>query len=350
MKTARFSYDVPDALVPRLPSELRGERRDDARMLVLERASGRIAHGRMRELGDFLRPGDLLVVNDTRVLHDRLDGACGGRPVSLLLYGRRGADWHVRVTPAGAAAAGATVAFGQGVSATLLEPGVDGLWVARFEHPGDFACVLQTLAVRDPDIFQLPEGDDEVYQTVFAARPGSLDIPAAGLHFTPELVDDVRRRGVEMAAITLHIGLSSASPQVQAEEVEQHRVGEEWYEVTEEAAAAVNAARARGARVVAVGTTVVRTLESAAIAQQAGERDGRWVPLAPASGWTDLYIYPGHAFRAIDGLVTNMHAPRSSHLLMTSALAGTELTLRAYDEALERGYRFYEFGDCMVIL
>src|SRR5574341_575592 len=296
MNLADFDYDLPESFIAQTPLEPR----DASRLMVLNRADGSVTHAHFRDLGQFLRRGDLLVFNDTRVIPARLfahKSGTGGRVEVLLLQFSR------PITP-------------------LL---------SRIGNVPLPPYILEPLA------------DGSRYQTVYAQTDGSAAAPTAGLHFTPELLAQLKAAGVILGHVTLHIGLDTFSP-VTVERVEEHPMHGEWCQVTEETAGLINAARREGRRVIAVGTSAVRTLESA----QQGARDGEWV--APLEGATDLYLLPGYRFRVVDALITNFHLPRSTLLMLVSAFAGRERILAAYAEARRAGYRFYSFGDAMLIL
>ncbi len=347
LRTADFDYALPADLIAQTPAEPR----DAARLLVLPRAGGPCAHTAFRNIGTYLRAGDLLVLNRTRVLPARLvgrraDGA-GGRVEALLLRRDDAGTWEALVRPARRLRPGTRLVFGAGR--------LSGEVIARTEHgtarlrlaPEPVEPLLAEVGeVPLPPYIRAWHGDPERYQTVYAAEPGSAAAPTAGLHFTPELLVALERQGVALAYITLHIGLDTFRP-VHVEDFRQHRMHREYCTVPPEVVAAVERARAGGGRVIAVGTTTVRALESAALAAGAPTAAR---PLAPYSGWTDLFITPGFRFRVIDGLITNFHLPRSTLLLLVSALVGRERLLAAYAEAIARRYRFYSFGDAMLIL
>lgn len=361
MRVEEFDYHLP----PELIAQSAVEPRDSARLLVLERASGRISHHLFRDLIDFLRPEDVLVVNDTRVLPARLFGIkrdTGGRVEFVLLHRAGGEDlWEVLVRPGRRLPPGAVVLFyadgqtGEGwhglkeslvppeLEATVLERTPSGGRIVRFYWNKE-RCFEEVLAgigrVPLPPYIHSQLADPERYQTVYAKHLGSAAAPTAGLHFTPSLLADLKRHGVAVVSITLHVGLGTFRP-VQVDEVEEHVMHAESYQVSPEAAEMINARRNSGGRVVAVGTTVARTLESVA------DLNGR---ITAGSGWTDIFIYPGYRFRAVDALITNFHLPRSTLLMLVSAFAGRERVLAAYQEAIRLRYRFYSFGDAMLIL
>ena len=350
MKPADFDYDLPADRIAQRPCRPR----DAARLLVLSRDGGESLHNAtLGDLPDCLRPGDLLVLNDTRVIPARLRGwktATGGRIEILILRSEAPRRFRVLARGLGRAAIGTKLSFGAvdgrqdaPLSAEVVARGKDATLVLAFEGP----------AASDPTrLGEMPippyirgghadASDVEDYQTCFADRPGAVAAPTAGLHFTPRLLDRLDARGIARTRVTLHVGWGTFEPLPEEGDLDAARLRAEHFEVSDEAARAVNAARAGGKRVIAVGTTSARVLESVA----AG--DGR---MAAASGTTDLFIRPGHRFRAIDGLLTNFHLPRSSLLVLVCALAGRERVIRAYREAVRLGYRFYSYGDAMLIL
>lgn len=347
MKTSDFDFTVPERLIPLSPPELRGERREDARMVVLHRDEARIEHSRFNLLGSYLRPGDVLVVNDTLMVHDQLRGRCSRGAVKLILFGHHADGWHAALRPATKAARGLVVRFGDGeLRAVLVKRTIGDLWLVRFEHEGDFYELLARYGERNVPLYKPLRQRMETYRNVYARVPGSLEIPSAGLHFTEEMLARLVRAGITVVPITLHIGLTELQQyrHIVEERVEEHRVGAEWYQVKAAAARAINRARQRGGRVVAVGTSVVRTLETVAVETRAGAR------VRAGEGWTQLYIYPGHRYRMVDMMLTNLHEPRSSHLLLVAAFAGKELTLDAYRQLVRARYRFDLFGDSMLLV
>jgi S-adenosylmethionine:tRNA ribosyltransferase-isomerase len=343
---AQFDYALPADCIAQEPAEPR----DAARLLLLDRQSGAMRDAHVRDLGGFLRAGDCLVVNDTRVLPARLLGRIDGtaREVEVLLLhpvDPAGQDWAALVRPARRCPVGTTIVLGDGIARAAVTAREDlGRARVRLEGVGRVEDFLAAhgFPPLPPYIhrYRKPGGEDWArYQTVYAARPGAVAAPTAGLHFTTELLAALEAHGVEIHRVTLHVGPGTFRP-VRVDRVAEHRVESERFEVSEETAAAVGRARREGRRVMAVGTTTVRALETAA------RRDGR---VAPGVGWTDLTIVPGHEFRAVDVLLTNFHLPRSSLLLLVSAFAGRERVLRAYAHAVATGYRFYSYGDAMLI-
>jgi len=347
MKVERFDYELPSRLIAQRPMV----RRDRSRLLVLERTTGAVEHRRFDQITDLVRRGDLLVLNDTRVVPARLVGqkATGGR-VELLLVERleataRGAIWRSWLKASRKPEPGSRLAFPEGVRATVLDragadwrvelESLEGPLDARLEQAG--RPPLPPYIRRDDD--EADTEDRRRYQTVFARRPGAIAAPTAGLHFTESLLARLRDAGVEQAMLTLHVGLGTFQP-LTVERVEDHRMHEERYDLPIAVARAVAATRERGGRVIAVGTTVVRTLE------QCADGDGS---VQAASGRSALFIYPGFRFRVVDAMITNFHLPRSTLLMLVSAFAGRQRLLEAYRDAVAEEYRFYSFGDAMWI-
>ncbi len=340
-----YNYHLPPELVAQNPLP----QRDASRLLVLERATGALHHARFRELGRWLSKGDLLVVNDTRVFPARLHGVkeSGGRVEFLLHHlpqpeghGRGGA--RVRATHRGRLRPGQVLRFGPGLQGEILALPAAGVAEVRFQASGDaLQAVLEQGEVPLPPYIQRPAGpgDKDSYQTVFARSPGAVACPTAGLHFTDAVVKDLARQGIETVTLTLHVGPGTFLP-VRSKDYTQHRMLPEYFELSAATAARLNAAKARGQRIVAVGTTSTRVLEYCA------SPNG----FAAQAGWCDLFIYPGYRFQAVDRLLTNFHLPKSTLLLLVSALASRDLILQAYGEAVQEQYRFYSYGDCMLIL
>jgi S-adenosylmethionine:tRNA ribosyltransferase-isomerase len=341
--TRDFDYDLPAASIAQEPAP-----RGESRLLVLDR-QGPERHARVRDLPRLLRPGDLLVLNDTRVIPARLYGrsAGGGRMEILLVERVAEREWDALVKPGRRARPGAVIEIGEigappeRLAAEVVDKREDGLHRLRFSEPIEphldrLGHIPLPPYIHRPDT---PE-DRERYQTVFARQPGAVAAPTAGLHFTAEILEQVAAAGGEIARVTLHVGLGTFKP-VSAERIEEHRMESERYEIGEETAEAIRRARAAGKRIVAVGTTVVRTLESAALAGDGEVRAG--------SGATRLYITPGFNFQVVDALLTNFHLPCSTLLMLVSAFAGRERVLAAYEEAIREGYRFYSYGDAMLV-
>lgn len=350
LRTSDFSYDLPERLIAQHPIEPR----DASRMLVLDRASGVISHRHFRDIADLLRPGDLLVANESRVIPARVFGrkVPSGGKVELLLLGRRNdTTWEAlvrgrRIRPGDRVglpdAGGPAPESAYRIVGEITDETPAGGRLMRFPQPID--AMLDDLGVVPlPPYIHEPLEDQERYQTVYARVRGSAAAPTAGLHFTEALIDTLLTKGVQFAYAVLHIGLDTFRP-VSEGRVEDHVIHSEYCELSPAVAEQINAAKRDGRRVIAVGTTAVRVLESAATAAGVAET------VAPFSGHTRLYIYPGYEFRVVDALITNFHLPRSSLLMLVSALAGRDLIMRAYKEAIAREYRFYSFGDSMLIV
>ncbi|HTG34892.1 MAG TPA: tRNA preQ1(34) S-adenosylmethionine ribosyltransferase-isomerase QueA [Thermoanaerobaculia bacterium] len=336
MLTRDFDYDLPAASIAQEPAP-----RGESRLLVLDR-QGPERHSRVSDLPGLLHPGDLLVLNDTRVIPARLYGrsAGGGRMEILLIERVAEREWDALVKPGRRARPGAVFSLDEGLAAEVIDKHEDGRHRLRFTEPIEphldrLGHIPLPPYIHRPDT---PE-DRERYQTVFARQPGAVAAPTAGLHFTAALLAEIAAAGIEIARVTLHVGIGTFKP-VAAERIEEHRMESERYEIGEETAGAIRRARAAGRRIVAVGTTVVRTLESAALAGEGEVRAG--------SGATKLFITPGYQFQGVDALLTNFHLPRSTLLMLVSAFAGRERVLAAYEEAITNGYRFYSYGDAML--
>ena len=343
MKVSEFDYYLPKELIAKFPVEPR----DSARLLVLNRRTGELEHRIFKDIVDYLNPGDLLVVNDTKVIPARLFGKLetGGRVEVLLVRQVEPDVWEVMARPARKLKEGKRVVFDEELSAVVTGYGGEGKRFLRFELAGDrsFMDKLEEIGhVPLPPYIEREERpeDREKYQTVFARREGAVAAPTAGLHFTEELLRRLENKGIIIKPVTLHVGPGTFKP-VKVENVEDHRMDYETYSVPEETAKAIEETRKRGNRIVAVGTTVVRTLESAA-----GE-DGT---VKAGEGRTNLFIYPGYRFKVVDALITNFHLPRSTLIMLVSAFGGKERVLNAYREAVKKGYRFYSYGDAMLIV
>lgn len=341
MKRQDFYYDLPQELIAQEPIEPR----DHSRLLVLNRETGEKQDRRFFEIGDFLKPGDCLILNDSRVLPARLYGHRRetGAAVELLLLTPRGNDvWEVLAGPGRKARPGNVLTFGDGVlEAEVLEVLEDGNRLVKFRYEGNFYALLERIGQMPlPHYITHELRDTERYQTVYSRELGSAAAPTAGLHFTPELLEQLKNRGVRIGFVTLHVGLGTFRP-VKEENILDHKMHSEHYELSEETAELINRTRAEGGRVFAVGTTSCRTLESV------GLHDGK---VTAAEGWTDIFIYPGYQFQVLDGLITNFHLPESTLIMLVSALAGYELTMDTYRYAVEKQYRFFSFGDAMMIL
>lgn len=348
MNIEQFDYHLPEELIAQTPLQDRAA----SRLMTLNKETGEIGHYAFRDLIQFLVPGDTLVLNNTKVIPARLIGQKrgGGARVELLLLKQLDDDrWEALARPGKRLKQGAMIDFGEKdstgkllLTARVEEELAEGGRVIRFFYEGIFLEVLDQLGQMPlpPYIKQSLDHKDR-YQTVYAKHPGSAAAPTAGLHFTDELLDELRRKGIRTAYLTLHVGLGTFRP-VSVQRISDHKMHEEYYEIPHETAAIINTARAEGKRIIAVGTTSARTLETAAglFGDQAWQA---------TSGWTNIFIYPGYAFRIVDGLITNFHLPKSTLLMLISALAGREQVMNAYEEAVKERYRFFSFGDSMFI-
>lgn len=354
MDVKNFYYELPQELIAQDPLE----DRSSSRLLVLPRQDGTLTHTHFCHILDYLDPGDCLVLNNTKVIPARLFGereGTGGK-VEILLLKRKGQDtWEALAKPGKKARPGARLLFGGGLLAgTVLEVVEDGNRLIQFSYEGVFEEILGQLGQMPlPPYITHQLQDKDRYQTVYAKYDGSAAAPTAGLHFTPELLTAAREKGVSIAEVTLHVGLGTFRP-VKAKTVQEHHMHSEFYQVDEKAAETINEAKQKGGRIICVGTTSCRTLESVA-ARMAAE-EGKTGPGAAAggyvkacSGWTDIFIYPGYQFKVMDGLVTNFHLPESTLLMLVSAFAGQERVMGAYKEAVKEQYRFFSFGDAMFI-
>ncbi|QPA30207.1 tRNA preQ1(34) S-adenosylmethionine ribosyltransferase-isomerase QueA [Thermaerobacillus caldiproteolyticus] len=342
MKVDLFDFDLPEELIAQTPLP----NREASRLMVLDKQTGAIKHETFRAILSYLREGDCLVLNDTRVLPARLYGEkedTGANIEVLLLKQVKGDRWETLVKPAKRVKIGTTILFGDGrLRATCVDTLEHGGRVLEFEYEGIFYEVLEALGEMPlPPYIKEQLDDRERYQTVYARERGSAAAPTAGLHFTEQLLDDIRAKGVHIAFITLHVGLGTFRP-VNVENVEEHDMHAEFYQMTEGTARLLNEVRQQGGRIIAVGTTTTRTLETIA-----SRHNGTFVA---ESGWTSIFIYPGYEFKAIDGMVTNFHLPKSTLIMLVSALAGRENVLHAYEEAVKERYRFFSFGDAMLII
>lgn len=341
MKLIDFDYHLPEELIAQEPVEMR----DQSRLMVIHRNNEQIHHRTFKDIVDYLDHRDTLVVNETRVIMARLIGkkVGTGAGVEVLLLRRRDAlRWEALVRPGRRLPAGTRVTFGGGLlECEILEKTGYGGRIVEFHFSGSFEEALDNVGtVPLPPYIKKPLADRNRYQTIYARQDGSAAAPTAGLHFTPGLMDRIRDVGVSIVPVLLHVGLGTFRP-VQVEDILLHRMHEEYYEISGEAARAIAETRSRGGRVVAVGTTVTRCLESAST------EDGE---VRPCSGWTDIFIYPGYRFNVVDAMVTNFHLPKSTLIMMVSAFAGREKVLGAYREAVRLKYRFFSFGDAMLII
>lgn len=340
MKTSDFYFDLPQELIAQDPLEDRSA----SRLLVLDRETGQMEHHIFKEIVNYLNPGDCLVINDTKVIPARLFGSKVGTDAKieiLLLKRREGDVWETLVKPGKKAKPGTQISFGDGIlMGEVLEVAEDGNRLIRFTYEGIFEEILDRLGQMPlPPYITHQLKDKNRYQTVYAKHDGSAAAPTAGLHFTPELLKEIRDKGVNIAHVTLHVGLGTFRP-VKVEDVTQHHMHSEFYMVEEEQAQLINRTKAEGKRVICVGTTSCRTVESAS------DENG---VLHSGSGWTDIFIYPGYRFKILDALITNFHLPESTLLMLVSALAGKENIEKAYAEAVRERYRFFSFGDAMLI-
>ncbi len=341
MKTSDFDYHLPQELIAQTPLEPR----DQSRLMVLDRSQGLIEHHQFADLLDYLKPGDVLVFNDSRVIPARLKGkkaVSGGKVELLLLRQREKAVWEVLLKPAKRVAVGAKLEIGDGddsVEAEVIGEGEGGIKIIRFPQNMQLPRLGK---IPLPPYIRIPLEDEERYQTVYARVPGSVAAPTAGLHFTPHLLEKLEERGVELLFITLHVGLDTFRP-VREEDPRQHPIHQEYGIVTEEVANRLTQARGEGRRIICVGTTTVRIIEGAAQAS-------RKSIIEPFEGGVDLFILPGYRFRLVDAMITNFHLPRSTLLMLVAAFAGRDFIINAYEEAIAGKYRFYSFGDAMLIL
>lgn len=340
MKTSDFYYDLPEELIAQDPLA----NRSDSRLMVLDKENGAVSHHVFREIVDYLNPGDCLVINDTKVIPARLIGereGTGAKIEVLLLKRKTGDVWETLVKPGRKAKPGTRIQFGGGLLVGEVMDIVDeGNRLIRFEFEGIFEEILDQLGQMPlPPYITHQLKDKDRYNTVYATHSGSAAAPTAGLHFTPELLKTIEEKGIDIARVTLHVGLGTFRP-VKVDDVENHHMHSEFYMIDEEAAEKINSAKENGKRVICVGTTSCRTIESAA------DENGR---LKPCSGWTEIFIYPGYQFKILDCLITNFHLPESTLIMLVSALAGKENVLAAYEEAVKERYRFFSFGDAMFI-
>jgi len=339
MNKSDFYYDLPPELIAQTPAE----KRDQSRLMLLDRTSGDMLHRHFYDLPEFLRPGDCLVMNDSRVLPARLFGKrlTGGAVEVLLLNNKGNGIWECLTRPGRKAKTGTKLIFGDGeLTAEIVSEVEGGNRLIKFDYDGIFLEILEKLGKTPlPPYIHEELSDTERYQTIYSRESGSAAAPTAGLHFTNELLRKISDLGVNLCWVTLHVGLGTFRP-VKTERIEDHEMHEEYCIISEETARIINAAKAEGHRVIAVGTTSCRTLESRA------DADGH---LEPYSGFTNAFIYPGYQFKCIDALITNFHLPESTLIMLVSALAGRENVLNAYNKAIEMRYRFFSFGDAMFI-
>ena len=340
MKTRDFWYDLPEELIAQTPLQ----QRDASRLLVLDRMSGNVEHRHFYNVLDYLKPGDCLVMNDSRVLPARLLGSrpTGGAVELLLLKDLGDKKWECLAKPGRKLQKGQEVTFGDGkLTATIVEVKDDGNRIVEFHYEGIFLEVLEQLGKMPlPPYIKEELQDRERYQTVYSREIGSAAAPTAGLHFTNELLEKIRQKGIKIAFVTLHVGLGTFRP-VKAEDIDDHHMHAELCMINKETADLLNATKQAGGRIICVGTTSCRTLESLV------NTDGTF---EEKSKWTEIFIYPGYEFKAMEGLITNFHLPESTLVMLVSAFAGRENVLSAYEQAVKERYRFFSFGDAMLIL
>lgn len=341
MNLHEFYYDLPEELIAQEPLK----NRDESRLMILNRLTGEIKHDIFKNIISYLNPNDVLVLNDTKVIPARLIGVredTGGKIEFVLLKRLSSNEWEILVKPGRRAKIGSKFIFGNGeLKAEVISNTDVGGRIVRFSYEGIFEEVLDKLGEMPvPPYIKKKLEDKNMYQTVYAKHEGSAAAPTAGLHFTNKLLDDIRKYGVKTVFVTLHVGLGTFRP-VKEEIIEKHKMHSEFYTVTEEAAQAINTARESGGRIISVGTTSTRTLETVA------DENGI---IHAGSGWTDIFIYPGYKYKAIDGIITNFHLPESTLIMMISAFAGKENVMNAYKTAIDHKYRFYSFGDAMLII
>ena len=341
MKRQDFYYELPEELIAQDPLK----DRSSSRLLVLDKESGAVSHHVFKEITDYLHEGDCLVINDTKVIPARLIGSkvgTEGKIEILLLKRKENNVWETLVKPGKKAKIGTKISFGEGLLIGEVVDIVDeGNRLIQFTYEGIFEEILDRLGQMPlPPYITHQLEDKNRYQPVYATHTGSAAAPTAGLHFTPELLDEIEQKGIEIARVTLHVGLGTFRP-VKVEEITEHHMHSEFFQIDEEAARKINHAKDSGKRVICVGTTSCRTIESAA------DETGR---LKACSGWTEIFIYPGYQFKILDCLITNFHLPESTLIMLVSALAGREHVLAAYEEAVKERYRFFSFGDAMLIV
>lgn len=338
MKLEEFNYDLPKELIAQEPAEPR----DSCRLMMVDKKTGEWEHHHFRDILDEIREGDVFVFNNTKVIPARLYGKkkdTGGKVEMLLLTPKGNDTWEVLVNPGRKALPGVEIEFAENCYCKVLDKTEFGGRLVEFRYDGNFDSLLDQIGeMPTPPYIHKKLGNNDEYQTVYAKYKGSAAAPTAGLHFTPELMEEMKKKGAKLLFVTLHVGIGTFRP-VSEENIEDHEMHKEWYTVSEETAKEVNAARAEGRRVIAVGTTSVRTLESA----------GQSGILESGSGWTQLYIYPGYQWHMVDAIVTNFHLPESTLVMMMASFAGREHILAAYEEAVKQKYRFFSFGDAMFL-
>ena len=339
MKTSDFYFHLPEEQIAQVPLE----NRTTSRLMVLDKMSGEITHKHFFDLKSYLKEGDCLVLNDTRVIPARLFGAknTGGKVEFLLLTRKEDKKWEVLVKPGKKAKIGDEIIFGEGLLKAKVEEIIeDGKRIVSFDYEGIFEEVLDKLGEMPlPPYIHHKLEDKERYQTVYSKHEGSAAAPTAGLHFTKELLEEIKEMGVKIAYVTLHVGLGTFRP-VKVDDVLNHEMHSEYYSIDEENAKIINEAKQNGGKIISVGTTSTRTLESNA------DENGK---ITASSGWTNIFIYPGYKFKCVDSLITNFHLPESTLIMLVSALVGKDEILNAYNTAVKEGYRFFSFGDAMLI-
>lgn len=342
MKTDLFDFHLPEELIAQKPLKERSE----SRLMVLNKEDGKIEHTVFKKIKHYLKKGDCLVLNDTKVLPARLFGekeGTGAKVEVLLLKQTEGDIWETLVKPAKRIKKGTSISFGEGLlTAECIGELEHGGRLLHFSYDGIFYEILERLGEMPlPPYIKSQLEEKDRYQTVYAKERGSAAAPTAGLHFTEQLLNELKEMGVHLAFLTLHVGLGTFRP-VTVENIDEHEMHSEFYELSEEAARIINEAKEKGGRIISVGTTSTRTLETIA-----GRHEGN---IVPEKGWTNIFIYPGYEFKAIDGMITNFHLPKSTLIMLVSALAGRENILHAYETAVKEKYRFFSFGDAMLII
>lgn len=328
MLTSDFDYHLPPERIAQSPARPR----DHSRLMELDRSTGAIEHRRFFEIGEILKPGDLLIVNNSKVFNARLETTAG---IEILLLRPRDQGWIALAKPGRKLSIGSTVSFSDGTEAAITDKRDDGTIVIDFHKtPSEVFALTDAIGSipTPPYVENPPEDSATVYQTTYATETGSVAAPTAGLHFTPELIEDLKQKGIRFASVTLHVGIGTFRP-MKTDVIEEHQMHEEWIDVPDETIQLIEETKRNGGRVIAVGTTTVRALES-----------------TTRHGFTNIFITPGYSFRVIDGLITNFHLPKSTLLVLVSSFAGREHILHAYEEAIKNGYRFYSFGDAMIIV
>lgn len=339
MKTNEFDYNLPEELIAQHPTK----NRDEARMMVLDKNTGEREDKYFYDIIDYLKAGDVLVMNDTRVIPARLFGHRPEKEEKIevfLLTNTEGAKWEVLVRPGKKMKIGTEVIFSEELSCRVLEIKEDGNRIVEFYYEGIFNEILDRLGNMPlPPYIKEKLKDNEDYQTVYSKNPGSVAAPTAGLHFTKELLEKIEAKGIKLAYLTLNVGLGTFRP-VNEDEITDHKMHSEFYTLSEETAEILNEAKKEGRRIIAVGTTSIRTLE--AVYQKNGK-------ICADSGWTDIFIYPGFEFKVVDAIITNFHLPKSTLIMLIAAFTSKEIILNAYNDAVSKKYRFFSFGDCMFI-